>query len=253
MRKIVTVNKKIEFDSEICDVQKSNTKIIMNGLSTNVITTVRPVNSELCGYKMFEIIFHKKYKVDCIVNDKQLDSILRVYKIPILVSDQKKYVLSYSTIKGTIARAAFKRIRKDTKIKCTPIKIDLAQAYHHITSNIPNVTVYSGWFSKLGQQLKNALLQGNGVDNDDDWNKYNDTLGSELKNIQLEFEDDKYSKGSVIVSLSARGFIFTNSIINDHDFFEIVEKLINILDEKNIIKDANEEEEKDEIIVFNDN
>lgn len=252
MRKVVTINKKIEFDSELSEVQTSVTRILMNGINNDVETKVYPQPDEICGYKVFNIKFYKKYNVVGIVNGSSFESILREYTIPVLVSNEKKYVLSYSTFKGIIARAAFKRIRKDTKVKCSPVKIDLVNAYNCITQNVNNVTVYSGWFSKLGTQLQNALLQGNGVDGDADWNKYKRIRGSELKNIQFKFDDDKYPTGSVVIFLSSRGFIFTNSRIGEEDFFEIVEKIVNALDTMNIIKDADEEDEEDVELIVDD-
>ena len=132
------------------------------------------------------------------------------------------------------------------------MKIDLVNAYNCITQNVNNVTVYSGWFSKLGTQLQNALLQGNCVDCDADWNKYKRIRGSELKNIQFKFDDDKYPTGSVVISLSSRGFIFTNSRIGEEDFFEIVEKIVNALDTMSIIKDADEEDEEDVELIVDD-
>lgn len=244
MRRIVTINKKIEFDSELSEVQKSITRIVMNGLNTDVETKVYPTTHDICGYKVFKTIFHKKFNVVGIVDGKKIDSVLREYMIPILVADDKKYVLSYSQIKGVIARAAFKRIRKDTKIKCSPIKLDLIDTYTIIRKNISNVEVYSGWFSKLGTKLKNALLQGDGVDNAEDWEHYKKVKGAELKNIQLRFIDDMYPVGSIVISISSRGFIFTNGHITDTQFIELVDQIIELLDAHRIIKDAEEEEEE---------
>lgn len=252
MRKVVTINKKIEFNSELTEIQTSVTRILMNGLNNDVETKVYPQEQEICGYKVFHIKFYKKYNIIGVVDGRQFESILREYTIPVLVSNNKKYVLSYSTFKGIIARAAFKRIRKDTKVKCGPVKIDLVEAYTCIMRNVANVTVYSGWFSKLGTQLQNALLQGDGVDGDADWNKYKRTKGAELKNIQFRFNDEKYPKGSVVISLSSRGFIFTNSPIAENDFFEIVENIIAALDTMNIIKDAEEEDEEEVELVVDD-
>lgn len=139
MRKVVTINKKIEFDSELSEVQTSVTRILMNGINNDVETKVYPQPDEICGYKVFNIKFYKKYNIVGIVNGSSFESILREYTIPVLVSNEKKYVLSYSTFKGIIARAAFKRIRKDTKVKCSPVKIDLVNAYNCITQNVNKV------------------------------------------------------------------------------------------------------------------
>lgn len=249
MRKIVTINEKIEFDSDLDEVQTSVTRIRMNGYNQDVETKVYPQHTEKYGYKVFNIKFYKKYNIVGMVDGKAFDSILREFTIPVLVSNERKYVLSYSTVKGIIARAAFKRIRKDTAVKCAPIKLDLVDTRNCIKRNMEGVSVYSGWFSKLGEQLRNALLQGNSVDSESDWGRYEERAGSELKNIQLRFDDDKFPKGFVIISISSRGFIFTNSYISDEDFFEIVGKMIDVLDEAGIIKDAEEEEEVEGILV----
>lgn len=250
MRKILTINKKIEFDANLSEVQTSVTRINMNGVNEDVQTKVIPHQSmTICGYNVFTVKFYKKYNIVGKVDGKMFNAILREYNIPILVADSKKYVLSYSDVKGIIARAAFKRIRKDTKVKCSPVKLDLVQVYNCILRNINGAVVYSGWFSKLGQQLQNALLQGDGVNEDADWQKYNKVKGSELKNIQLRFDDDKYSKGYIIVSISSRGFIFTNSIVSETSFFEIVERIIDVLDKEGLIKDAEEEEEVVETLI----
>ena len=82
------------------------------------------------------------------------------------------------------------------------------------------------------------MLQGNGVDGDADWNKYKRIRGSELKNIQFKFDDDKYPTGSVVISLSSRGFIFTNSRIGEEDFFEEDEEDVEL-----IVDDQADEEE----------
>mgnify|MGYP000675971093 FL=1 len=42
MRKVVTINKKIEFDSELSEVQTSVTRILMNGINNDVETKVYP-------------------------------------------------------------------------------------------------------------------------------------------------------------------------------------------------------------------
>jgi hypothetical protein len=252
MRKVVTINKKIQFDDELQEIQTSIETIKMNGLTDSVETKVIPQDEEIAGYKVFKILYYKKYNIVGMINGKTFESILRKYEIPVLVQKDKDYVLSYSTSKGIIARAALKRIRKDTVVKCAPIKIDLFKAYTYILNGIENVEVFSGWFSRLGEQLQNALLQGSAVNEDNDWNRYKNKRGVELKNIQLRFFDDKYVSGSVILSISSRGFIFTNSAIGEKDFFELIERIISVLDSYRIIEDAEEEKEEVTTIFVND-
>ena len=59
MRKVVTINKKLEFDSELSEVQTSVTRILMNGSNNDVETKVYPKGEEFCGYKVFNIKFYK--------------------------------------------------------------------------------------------------------------------------------------------------------------------------------------------------
>ena len=252
MRKIVTINKKLEFDAELKEIQTSVEEIKMNGTMDRVETKVFPQDKKIAGYNVFNVVYYKKYNILGMVEGKPFESILRKYEIPLLVDDSKKYVLSYCTFKGIIARAALKRIRKDTAIKCAPVKMDLFQVYTCILKNISDVEVFSGWFSKLGEQLQNALLQGSNVNEDNDWTRYKNKRGAELKNIQLRFFDDDYVNGSIIVSISSRGFIFTNSPITEKDFFALVEKVIDALDKEGLILDAEEEKEEVATIYVDD-
>ena len=68
----------------------------------------------------------------------------------------------------------------------------------------------------------------------------------------MRFFDDKYTTGSVIISISSRGFIFSNSLVLEKDFFEIVDKIVYVLDRGGIIRDAEEDEEVEETIYISD-
>ena len=252
MRKIVTINKKVEFDANSKDIQTSVEEIKMNGEVNRVETKIIPQKKKIAGYNVFKVVYFKKYNIQGMIGGKPFESILRKYEIPLLVKDEQKYALSYCTFKGVIARSALKRIRKDTTIKCSPVKMDLSKVYTCIQNNISDVDVFSGWFSKLGEQLRNALLQGSNVNEDNDWKRYKNKRGAELKNIQLQFFDDKFVNGSVILSISSRGFIFTNSPISEKDFFDLVETIIDVLDRNGLILDAEEEKEKTPTIYVDD-
>ena len=68
----------------------------------------------------------------------------------------------------------------------------------------------------------------------------------------MRFFDDDYVNGSIIVSISSRGFIFTNSPITEKDFFALVEKVIDALDKEGLILDAEEEKEEVATIYVDD-
>jgi hypothetical protein len=89
MRKVITINKKIEFDSELTEVQTSITRIHMNGVDNDVETKVYPQAQAICGYKVFHVKFYKKYNIVGVVDGRQFESILREYTIPILASNEK--------------------------------------------------------------------------------------------------------------------------------------------------------------------
>ena len=247
MRKIVTINKKNNFDAGLKEVQKCVDVVKMNGIDNNVETKVFPQDEKIGGYSVFKIEYFKKYLVVGMLDGKLFDSILKKYEIPVLVDDTKKYVLSLSNSKGTIARAALKKLRKGTSINCSPIKLNLIDVYTCLLRNFPDVKVYSGWFSRLGSQLQNALLQGSDVNEDSDWTKYKEKKGAELKNIQLKIFDDDFKGGSIIISISSRGFIFTNNIISEEKFIKLVNQIIDVLDKAGIIRD--EDEEKAEAVI----
>ena len=241
MRKIVTINKKIKFDADLNEMQKCTDVVKMNGINNNVETKIFPQNEKMGGYSVFKIEYFRKLAVVGMLDGKFFKSILKQYEFPVLVDNAKKYVLSLSDSKGIIARAALKKLRKGTSVQCSPIKLDLTDVYACILHDFPDVEVYSGWFSKLGAQLQNALLQGSNVNEDSDWTKYKEKKGAELKNIQLRFFDDDYLGGSVIISISSRGFIFTNSIISEKKFINLIDKIIERLDKAGLILDADRE------------
>lgn len=260
MGKVITINKKIEFDSNINEHVKAATIVEINNTKQNIDTKIIPLNKKVNEYKVFKMQFYKKFNIEGNVFGKDFDSILRKYENEVLVDDNKKFVLTIGNIKGIIPRAAFKRLRKDTKVKCSEINVDLIKAIPEILKEIPDITINSGWFSELGTQLRNALLQGEEVNQNDDWNKFATTTGSKLKNVQFKINDDDFDGSFILISLSSRGFIFTNKSISYEKYLEIVDNIISAIDKPGILiyegaekdycgfKVYDEEDEEDDII-----
>lgn len=245
MGKVLTINRKVDFSVNIDNVEKTTTRITMNGLKEDVETKVYPNGKALLEYYKFSVEFYKKVNIIGRVNNKDFNSILRKYTIPLYVKEDSNYVISIGGSKGTITRAALKRLRKGTSIKCAPVAIDLTQAMSCIIRNVQGIEVVSGWFSNLGEQLQNALLQGKEVNENSDWKKFLKTIGSELKNIEFKLIGEEYVKGYVIFSLSSRGFFHIKSAISDEKYIKIAEKIIGVLDKENLIEYENVIEEDD--------
>lgn len=246
MGKVLTVNRKIDFSVEMESVEKTITRITMNGLKEDVETKVYPNGKALLEYYKFSVEFFKKYNIVGRVNNKDFNSVLRKYTIPLYVKEDSDYVISIGGSKGTITRAALRRLRKGTSVKCSPIKIDLTKAISCITRNIQGIEVVSGWFSNLGEQLQNALLQGKEVNENADWKKFLKTVGSELKNVEFKLAGEEYVKGYVIFSLSSRGFFHIKSAISDEKYIRIAERIVGALEKENLIEYENIKEDAED-------
>ncbi len=253
MGKVLTVNRKVDFSIDIENVEKAITRITMNGLQEDVETKVYPNGKGLLEYYKFNVEFFKKYNIIGRVNNKDFNSVLRKYTIPLYVKEDSNYVISIGGSKGTITRAALKRLYKGTAIKCSPISIDLTKAISCIIRNVQGIEVYSGWFSNLGEQLQNALLQGKEVNENADWKKFLKTVGSELKNVEFKLAGEEYVKGYIIFSLSSRGFFHIKNTIGDEKYIQIAERIINVLEKEKLIKYEgileNEEEIEENIYI----
>lgn len=237
MGKVITINRKVEFQISDEDIISTSYKVKVNGNQEDVETKIKRVaNDTVNSYKRYNIVFYKKFKIDGAVYGKSFESVLRKYNISLLENNDKKFVFSLGMTRGTIPRAALKKLKSDTTIKCTDVGVNLIEAIPVILANFDNMDVNSGWFTKLGTQLQNALLQGEGVNDNDDWKKFRDVNGSKLTNVQFKIYDDEISSnGYILMSLSSRGFIHTNSSISDSRYLDIVEDIVNVLDRNNAL------------------
>lgn len=254
MGKVLTINRKMNFSVEMEDTEKTITRITMNGLKEDVETKIYPRGKALLEYYKFIVEFYKKYNIVGRVNNTDFNSVLRKYTIPLYVKEDSDYVISIGGSKGNVTRAALRRLKKGTSVKCSPVKIDLTKAIGCIIRNIQGIEVVSGWFSNLGEQLQNALLQGKEVNENVDWKKFLKTVGSELKNVEFKLAGDEYVKGYVIFSLSSRGFFYIKSAISDEKYIKIAEKIVGVLERENLIEYENvkEDNEPDEENIYVD-
>lgn len=236
MGKVLTINQKIDFNSELDSVEKVTSKIDLNGYKEDVETKVFPKETKLLDFNQFDIEYYQKINFIGRVNGINFKSILRQFIIPVYVKENYNFVYSIGAYRGNICRGAFRRLKRTTKVKCAPTEIDLTLAISCIMKNIPEVTVVSGWFSNLGEQLQNALLQGNEVNENSDWIKFKETIGSKLKNVEFKIISDKYTKGYIIFSLSSRGIIYVKNSIGDKKILELALHVVDLLDKNNIIK-----------------
>lgn len=253
MGKVITINKKVEFDGNISEKVETTTIIEVNNLKENVVTSVIPLNEYINNYKKFKMEFYKKFNIEGKVFDRQFNSILRKYNTTALVEESNKFVLTIGSVKGIIPRAAFRRLKNDTAVKCISVDVDLMKAIPEILKNLPNITVNSGWFSQLGTQLRNAWLQGDEVNENPDWIKFLETTGSKLKNVQFKIIDEDISDTAILISLSARGFIFTTKSIPDSKYISLVDSILSIIDKPDILSyDGSEEDYEDDDITIID-
>lgn len=223
MGKVLTINRKIDFSVEMEDAEKTITRITMNGLKEDVETKIYPRGKALLEYYKFIVEFYKKYNIIGRVNNKDFNSVLRKYTIPLYVKEDSDYVISIGGSKGNVTRAALKRLRKGTSVKCSPVKIDLTKAISCIIRNI----------------------QGIEVNENVDWKKFLKTVGSELKNVEFKLAGDEYAKGYVIFSLSSRGFFHIKSAISDEKYIKIAEKIVGVLERENLIEYENVKEDNE--------
>lgn len=102
MGKVLTINRKIDFSVEMEDTEKTITRITMNGLKEDVETKIYPRGKALLEYYKFIVEFYKKYNIVGRVNNKDFNSVLRKYTIPLYVKEDSDYVISIGGSKGNV-------------------------------------------------------------------------------------------------------------------------------------------------------
>ncbi len=226
MGKVITINRKELFPDEITETVVTKNNIKLNGYTDIAQTKFQPLNERLNEFDKYKILFMKKCNIGGFVNGAEFDSFLRKYETYAYANGEYDYVFTLGNIKGVIPRAALKRLKKSTPVKCSGISVNLVEAIILLIKNSNKISINSGWFSNLGTDLRNAWLQGHNVDKNADWIKFKNTKGAKLKNIELKIQDDDYPSGYILMSLSSRGFLHTNSSIRDSKFLEIAKEII---------------------------
>ncbi len=229
MGKVVTINQKLEFPSDITETIVTRTKVKIDGIEDVAETRFLTLDQNEGGYDKYKILFMKKCNIGGFLNGQEFNSFLRKYETYAYANSEADYIFTVGNIKGCIPRAAFKRLKNTSEVKCSGVEIDLVEAILLLLEANGNITVNSGWFSNLGTNLRNAWLQGQNVNTNADWIRFKNTEGSELKNIELKIEDDDFEKGYILLSLSSRGFLHTNNSISDIKFLQITEEIIGII------------------------
>jgi len=229
--KVLTINKKNSFPENLSKTIETSTKVKVDGFEDIAQTKFRSLEEKVGEYGKYKIEFMKKCRMSGLVQGIEFESFLRKYETYAYENKDIDYVFTLGNSKGTIPANAFKRL-KNSEVKCSSIKINLARALELIKEVNSNITINSTWFSNLGVNLSNAWLQGNNVDFDKDFKKFIQTKGAELKNIELKIEDNAFGpNGYIFMSLSSRGFLHTNNKISDEKFLQITNDIINTIEE----------------------
>lgn len=229
MGKVITINHKEKFLIKENEILESIRIMRINKEKVSIKTTVSLLNKTE-EYSKYKIEYFRKTNVDAMYDGKPISYILKRYNTYAFVEDEYKYVLTVGNVKGIISRQSFDKLKKDTDIKCNPVKVDLLKAIELLISSDSSITIDSGWFSNLGTNLSNAWLQGRNVNDNSDWEKFKKTKGSKLKNIELRIEDDSEEEGYIKVSISSRGFLFTKKQLSDEKCLQITKKILSYID-----------------------
>lgn len=229
MGKVITINYKKNFSMPENEILESIRLMRINKEKVSIKTTVALVNKTE-GYSKYKIEYFRKTNVDAMYEGKSISHIFKRYNTYAFVEDGYDYVLTVGNVKGIISRQSFDKLKKDTEIKCNPVKVDLVRAIELLISSDSNITIDSGWFSNLGTDLSNAWLQGRNVNDNREWERFKRTKGSKLKNIELRIEDDSEDEGYIKVSISSRGFLFTKKQLSDEKCLHITKKILRCID-----------------------
>ncbi|MBX9179711.1 hypothetical protein HCG68_01890 [Paeniclostridium sordellii] len=250
MGKVITINYKEKFYIKENETLESIRVMRINKEKVSIKTTVALIR-KTDEYSKYKIEYFRKTNVDAMYDGKSINYIFRRYNTYAFVEDKNKYVLTVGNVKGIISRQSFDKLKKDTDIKCNPVKVDLLKAIELLISSDSSITIDSGWFSNLGTNLSNAWLQGRKVNDNSDWERFKKTKGSKLKNIELRIEDDSEDEGYIKVSISSRGFLFTKKQLSDEKCLQITKKILRYIEscitiEDNVVDDE-ELEKEDEV------
>lgn len=204
--------------------------VIIEGERTEAETRIYSTDSSIPDFDKYIITHSQKYQIEGKIWGREFREILRRFQISVYIKNNFNYALTIGSVKGTFAQSAFRRLSKETTIRCNPLDVDLIEAIENITAARADIYINSGWFSNLGlPNLQNVLLQGDDVNRSPDWERFKRTHGASLSNIELIVEDEDFPTGQVKISLSKRGFLYSKRNMSDAKCLEIAERIINAI------------------------
>lgn len=183
------------------------------------------------GYERFNIRHTQKYRIEGQLGLREFKSILRIINLRFYKKNNYNYTFTMGSSKANITHNALNRLREATPVKLQPFEVNLIEAIEKFIRYSPNdIKIVSGWFSNLNlPNLTNALLTGVDANLGDDWQRFKDTQGATLSNIELQITDNDFNNGYVKISLSKRGILFSHSNITIKKVLELAEKILAIL------------------------
>ena len=230
MGKVLTMHRIIEFPETLETTVVGQERVTIEGDTADAETRIHETESNVDGYEKYIIRHNQKYTIEGKVWNREFREILRIVQISVFRNPELNYIFPLGNSKGNYAIASFKRLRNGTPVKCEPVEIDLIEAIEVILEANAGIQISSGWFSNLGMpNLRNALLQGDDVNEGADWIRFKETEGASLSNVELAIEDEDFESGFVKISLSKRGIIYSKKNLPDNKFLELAERIVRLL------------------------
>lgn len=234
MGTVVTISTIVSFPDRVNETIVGHEQVIIEGETATAETKFYAAEDQaemLDGYQRFNIRHTQKYKIEGKLWQREFNSILRIIKLQFYRKQNYNYTFTMGSSKADITHNAINRLREATAVKLQPLEVNLIEAVEKFIRYAPNdIKIISGWFSNLNlPNLTNALLTGVDANLGDDWQRFKDTQGATLSNIQLQITDAAFSNGYVRIALSKRGILFSHSKIPTRKVLELAEKILAIL------------------------
>lgn len=231
MSKVITISEITEFPDSFQSTAVGQETILIEGGEALAETRIYPSEeNDVVDFQKYMIKHSQKYKIEGKIWNREFREILRTFSISVYKKAGFSYAVTIGNSRGNIARAAFKRLKNHTNVKCTPVEIDLILAVERIIQSNSGIQINSGWFSSLNlPNLNNALIQGDDVDRSADWQRFKQTQGASLSNVELIVYDNDFPNGYIIISLSKRGFLFCKKNLSNQKYLELTERILNIV------------------------
>jgi hypothetical protein len=229
--KVITISEITEFPDTFESTAVGQETVLIEGGEAVAETRIHPAEAnDVEGFQKYVIKHNQKYAIEGKVWNREFREILRTVSISVYKKTGLNFAVTIGNSKGNFARAAFKRLNNQTSVKCSPVEIDLILAVERIIQSNSGILINSGWFSSLNlPNLNNALLQGDDVNRGADWQRFKDTQGASLSNVELIVYDDDFPNGYIIISLSKRGFLYCKKNLSNSKYLELTERILRII------------------------